>query len=249
MPLGAKIDICRKINIIYEEKGFLVLEKPAGLTVHPHVHQKEATLVDWLLEKYPEIRGVGESFRPGLVHRLDRDVSGLMVVAKNISYYHYLVEQFQARQVQKKYLALVLGNVPFSSGTINFSIGRNRKGKLVAFSSEEKNSVISGYKNIKTAITKYRIVQKINNFTLLELQILTGRTNQIRLHLKTWGFPIVGDKKYFQKSFLDAELQEEIKRIFLHAFYLSFLDQERRSLNFESDWPLELKNFLSLIKN
>jgi 23S rRNA pseudouridine1911/1915/1917 synthase len=249
MPLGTKIDIWRKINIIYEEKGFLVLEKPAGLTVHPHIHQKNATLVDWLLKKYPEIRGVGESFRPGLVHRLDRDVSGLMVVAKNISYYHYLVEQFQTRQVQKKYLALVQGEVPFTSGTINFSIGRNRKGRLIAFSPEEQNFISSGYKNIKTAITKYRIVQKFNNFTLLELQILTGRTNQIRLHLKAWGFPIVGDKKYFQKSLLRLKLQEKVERIFLHAFYLSFLNQRGRRLKFESALPLELKTFLNLIKN
>ena len=173
-----------------------------------------------------------------------------MLVAKNISYYHYLVKQFQKHRVQKKYLALVQGEVPSLSGIINFSIGRNRKGKLVAFSLKEKNFInAAGYKNVKRAITKYRVVQKFNNFTLLELQILTGRTNQIRLHLKTWGFPIVGDKKYFSIKSLEGNLKKEIKRIFLHAFYLSFLNRKGEVLEYESNCPLELKNFLCLIKN
>lgn len=248
MPLDTKIDIWRKINIIYKERGFLILEKPAGLTVHPHSHQKDGTLVDWLLEKYPAIKGVGESFRPGLVHRLDRDVSGLMVVARNISYYHYLIGQFQKCQVQKKYLALAKGEVPFASGSIDFSIGRNRQGQLIAFSSKDQDSVSSKYKNVKSAITRYKVVERFKGFTLLELQILTGRTNQIRLHLKTWGFPIVGDRKYSSLDFLEPQLRKRIKRIFLHASYLSFLTQEGKILKFKSNLPLEIKIFLDLIR-
>ena len=124
------IDIWRKINIIYEDKDFLILEKPAGLIVHPDKYQQDGTLVDWILKKYPEIEEVGEAGRQGLVHRLDKDVSGLMVIAKNNTTYHYLVNQFKNRKIKKEYLALAFGTISPTKGVIDFSIARDKKGKL-----------------------------------------------------------------------------------------------------------------------
>ncbi len=244
-----RIDISHKINIIYKDKDFLIIEKPSGLIVHPDRYQKENTLTDWILENYPEIEKVGEVSRQGLVHRLDKDVSGLMVIARNNVAYRYLISQFKNRKIKKEYLALVFGAIFPSKGIIDFPIARNKKGKLVALNS--KNLIArsfgqsqKGAKNIKPAITEYKVINKFQEFTLLKLKLLTGRTHQIRLHLKAMGCPIVGDKKYSNQSFLKPEMRKRVNRIFLHACSLGFYNQKGKWLEFKSDWPMELKEFL-----
>ena len=238
-----RIDIWHKINIIYKDKDFLIIEKPSGLIVHPHRFQKNNTLTDWILKKYPEIKKVGESSRPGLVHRLDKDVSGLMVIARNNATYQYLVEQFKNRKVKKEYLALVYKTISPAKGIINFSIARNKKGKLITIGSQN-TSIITKAKNIKSAITEYKIIKKFRDFTLLRLKLLTGRTHQIRLHLKAMGCPIVGDERYAKIKNQKSKIKNRLTRIFLHACCLGFYNQQGKWLEFKSNLPKELKEFL-----
>jgi len=244
-----RIDIWHKINIIYKDKDYLILEKPSGLIVHPDKHQKDNTLVDWILKEYPEIEKVGEASRQGLVHRLDRDVSGLMVIARNNEIYQYLIDQFKNRKVKKEYLALVFGTIYPPKGIIDFPIARNKKGKLVVLNS--KNLIASSFgsnqqkaKNIKSAITEYKVIDKFKDFTLLKLKLLTGRTHQIRLHLKAMGCPIVGDERYAKTINQRLKNRDKLNRIFLHACSLGFYNQQGEWLEFESQLPKELKEFL-----
>jgi len=245
----SRFDIWHKINIIYKDKDFLIIEKPHGLMAHPDRYQKDNTLINWILKDYPEIRKVGEAGRQGLVHRLDKDVSGLMVVARNDAAYQCLVGQFKNRNVEKKYLALVFGAISPFKGTINFSIARNKKGKLVTVNS--RNTPISGkVKNIKPAITEYEIINKFQEFTLLRIKLLTGRTHQIRLHLKAMGCPIVGDKRYARiKNQKLLKTKNKLDRIFLHAYCLGFHDLQNRWQEFKSELPDELKAFLKSIND
>jgi 23S rRNA pseudouridine1911/1915/1917 synthase len=220
-----------KLKIIFENSDFLVLEKPAGLLVHQTKHQKENTLVNFLLDKYPEIRSVGQKDRPGIVHRLDQDVSGLMVIAKNQKAYEHLIKQFQENKVKKKYLALAHGKPPEERGIIEAPLGRTKSGKLVVVRSHKK------VKFEKPALTRYRILRKFKKHTLLEIEPLTGRTHQIRLHLKSLGCPIVGDKQY-------GKTKDDFKRIFLYAYYLGFYDLNNQWREFEINLEEELKKFL-----
>jgi len=236
------IDILLKPNIIYKDNDFLVIEKPAGLLVHPTKYQEENTLVDWLLEEFPEIKDVGGKERPGIVHRLDREVSGLMAVAKTQAAYEHLVKQFTQNQIKKEYTALVHGQPPREKGTIDLPIGRTKKGKLVVVQSRKK------IKLEKPAITEYEIIKKFSifnfQFSLLKVRPLTGRTHQIRIHLKSIGCPIVGDLKYLPKHLRNQET-DKLNRIFLHASYLGFYDLNGHWREFKSELPVELTNFLN----
>jgi len=240
---SSRIDIWHKINIIYKDKDFLIIEKPSGLMVHPDKYQKDNTLTDWILKKYPEIKKVGEVGRQGLVHRLDRDVSGLMVIARNNASYQHLISQFKKREVKKEYLALVLGTISPAKGVIDFSIARNKKGKLVTIDSQD-TPFPGKVKNIKSAITEYKVINKFQDFTLLKLKLLTGRTHQIRIHLKAMGCPIIGDERYAKIKNQKSKIKNRLDRIFLHACCLGFYDQQGKWLEFKSDWPEELRKFL-----
>ncbi|MCF7879067.1 MAG: RluA family pseudouridine synthase [Candidatus Omnitrophica bacterium] len=226
------VDNSPKINIIYTDRDFLVLEKPAGILVHHTKHQKKNTLVDWLVKKFPEIKKVGEKGRYGIVHRLDRQVSGLMVIAKNQAMYKSLKSQFKYRRVEKEYTVLIYGKVN-EKGVIKKPIGRTKSNKLAVIESDRDA------KFKKQAITRYKVIKRFKNYTLLRVNILTGRTHQIRLHLKSIGSPIVGDRK--SKDF-------DLNRIFLHASFLGFHDLDEKWHEFESNLPNKLKNILNKIK-
>ncbi|MCD4693894.1 RluA family pseudouridine synthase [bacterium] len=215
--------IFSKIKIIREEDEFIIIDKPAGLVVHPVASFKGLTLVDFLLKKYPEIKGVGEDeIRPGIVHRLDKDVSGVMVIARTIDSFKNLKEQFKNRKVVKKYIALVHGEVE-NDDTINLPIKRSNKGYKMAavpvnYDGEDK---------FREAITHLTVLEKHVNVTLLDIKIETGRTHQIRTHLLAYGHPIVGDKIYTTKEYKlkDKKLLEKNKiedKIYLKAYYLAF---------------------------
>ncbi|MCH7758855.1 RNA pseudouridine synthase [Patescibacteria group bacterium] len=235
------IDILTKINILYENKEFLVIIKPAGLLVHPTKYQKIGTLSDWLIEFYPEIKVIGDKDRPGIIHRLDKEVSGIMVVAKTLEIYQHLIEEFKNRKIKKEYVALVYGSPPKEKGEIDLPLGRTKKGKIVAIEYRRK------IKHERQAFTKYKTIQRFKNFTLLQVLPLTGRTHQIRVHLKAIGCPIVGDQRYGKLKNEKIEINKELNRIFLHASYLGFYDFKKQWQEFSSDLPVDLKKFLNKI--
>jgi len=222
-----------KLKIIFENKNIIVIDKPAGLTVHPVKPEQDDTLVNGLIAYYPEIKKVGDdSLRPGIVHRLDKDTSGLMVVAKNNSVFDYLKKQFQERKVIKKYLALVCGQVKDKKGTITKAISLSKK-------DHKKRSALLDEKS-KKAWTEYRVLKRFKNYTLLEVEPKTGRTHQIRVHLASIGHPIAGDKQYkFKRQSWPANLTRQ----FLHAAYLKFQLPNGKVKEFKSELPRDLKDF------
>lgn len=236
------------LKIIYQDNNFLVINKPAGLLVHPTQNYEKNTLVNLILEKYPEIKNVGDLQRPGIVHRLDKEVSGLMVIAKTQKGFDTLKEQFQNRLIYKEYLALVHGKLPKEEGAIDFPIGYSVDSSLRA-AHPLKNKKEKFDQHDKEAVTEYEVVRRIKNYTLVKVKIRTGRTHQIRVHFKSIGYPIVGDKIYHLKRFFQIfqKKKDKINRPFLHATKLGFYDLNNNFKTFESELPIELKNYLSQI--
>jgi 23S rRNA pseudouridine1911/1915/1917 synthase len=208
------------IKIIYEDDNLLAINKPAGLVVHSDGKTKEYTLIDWIIENYPEIKNVGESVeynghvisRPGIVHRIDRYTSGVLLIAKTQDSFLYLKEQFKERNIKKIYKAIVYGNVKKDSGTIDRPIGRSSK-DFRAWSAE---STARG--KLRDAITEYKTLKNSKNFSYLELHPKTGRTHQIRVHLKYIKHPIVCDSLYAPKK----ECALGLSRMALHAEFIEF---------------------------
>lgn len=219
------------LNIIFENDDFYVIDKQAGLTVHPGAGQKDRTLINGLLYIRPQQR---ELPRYGLVHRLDKDTSGLMLLAKNIQSHTIITDLIQTKQVQRNYYALVHGK-PISGKTINLPIGRHPKNRLLF-------CVKDGGRN---AVTHFKVKDRYKNFSLLDVELETGRTHQIRVHLKHIGHPIAGDKSYNTiKVWKDArpdELQAitELKRQALHSYSLGFTYKDEE-FKFESEVPADL---------
>lgn len=215
-------------KVVHADDDILVIDKPYGLVVHPGAGNRQGTLVNALLARYPEIRSVGDPDRPGIVHRLDKETSGLMVVARTPRACESLVSQFKSREVRKTYLGLVWGTMSAVEGRLDLPIGRHATNR-------QKISVKTS--SPREAITEYKVLEKFQGFTLLEIRPLTGRTHQIRVHLAAAGHPLVGDSKYGRKrpgNLLDkgiygsgrrAEslLKEASPRLFLHAHKLSFM--------------------------
>lgn len=224
-------------TIVYENDDVLVIDKPSGLTVHPGDTTDGPTLVDWLVSHVPTITTVGDdpTLRPGIVHRLDRDVSGLMVIAKTQRAFNHLKRQFMDRTVKKEYLALVYGIPRTPHGTIDLPIERSRRlhGRMAA-----KPDGTEG----RDAITHYEMIRQVKNSALLRVTIETGRTHQIRVHLKALGHPIVGDTVYTTKPF--RHKQQPIDRPFLHAAKLTFTDLKGDTLTFESPLPETLRRLI-----
>jgi 23S rRNA pseudouridine1911/1915/1917 synthase len=200
------------LNIVYEDSDLIVVNKPRGMSVHPGAGRETGTLVNALLAHCRDLSGIGGVMRPGIVHRLDKDTSGLIVVAKNDLAHQALAGQFKNREVSKKYLALVHGVVKQDQGVIETLIGRHRVLR-------KKMSVIGagGEGRGKSAITHYKVVERFKNYALVELDLKTGRTHQIRVHMNYLGFPLIGDPTYGKKK-------EEFKvnGQMLHAAELSF---------------------------
>lgn len=214
------------LNIVYHDDDLLVVDKPAGLIVYPAPGHPAHTLVNAILSRFPEL--ADSSLRPGIVHRLDKDTSGLMVVAKNAAAQDDLMSQFKARSVAKTYLALVKGRLEPEHGIIEADIGRDpRHRKRMAVVAEGKE-----------ARTRYHVMEYIGDCTLLEIKPETGRTHQIRVHLAAIGFPVVGDKVYGAKSAF-------LSRQFLHASRLGFkLPSTGEHVEFTSDLPPDLAQAL-----
>jgi 23S rRNA pseudouridine1911/1915/1917 synthase len=197
------------LQILYEDKDVIVVNKPAGMVVHPGAGNASGTLVNALLFHCGKLSNLGSPSRPGIVHRLDKETSGVMVIAKTDSAYLRLVEQFRKRTVEKRYLALVKGHMPLDTGEIDAPVGRHVRDR-------QKMAVLTH--RGKPAYTTYQVKKRFNDSTLLELKIKTGRTHQIRVHLSYMGYPLLGDAKYGTRG--------EYNRQMLHAFFLSFSHPE-----------------------
>ena len=217
------------LSVIYEDEDILVIDKPAGMVVHPAPGHRRDTVANALLARLPGIEEVGDEQRPGIVHRLDMDTSGLMVAAKNRRAHHHVSGQIKDRSVLKGYTALAKGNIDPPEGVIKARIGRdNRNRKRMAV-------VQLG----REAETSYRAVESAPGYTLLEVIPKTGRTHQIRVHLSALGYPIVGDALYGGKD-------PRLERQFLHAHLLGIrLPGTGEYMEFTSPLPADLKAFLS----
>lgn len=227
------------IEVIFENEDLVVANKPSGLLTHPTLKSKESALSDILLSKYPEIKDVGEGEdRPGIVHRLDRDTSGLIVIARTQASYKKLKELFKKREIEKKYYALVWGIPAKSKGKIEKQIGAY-KGKRITV---EEYSQIKPSKT-RYAYTSWELLEKYNKFSLLSVSPKTGRTHQIRVHLSSIGHPIVCDKIYGGKKKCPLDLG----RLFLHAYFLGIPADKSTMLEFELRLPKDLDNFLNSV--
>ncbi|MBI2057575.1 MAG: RluA family pseudouridine synthase [Candidatus Yanofskybacteria bacterium] len=228
------------LSIVYEDKDFFVINKPSGIAVHKtHPKDPNKTLVDFILEKYPEIKNVGDDpkIRPGIVHRLDKETSGLMTIAKTQSAFEYLKKQFQERKIKKTYLALVQGQLKNKTGTIDLPLGKI---------GTKQTTRMKGKKELKEreAITEYKIIREFADYSLLEVYPKTGRTHQIRIHLNAIGHPVVCDSLYGGRKKI---CPPELGRLFLHAQKLEFTSPSGQHLFLEVDPPKELTNFLDSI--
>ena len=222
------------LTIIYQDSDIIVLDKPPGLTVHPAPGHPSGTLVNALLAACPDLRGIAGTLRPGIVHRLDKDTSGLMVVAKNDRAQRALQQQLKDREVHKTYLALVRGVPKPREGTIEAPLARHPKNR-------KKMAVIAGGRE---AITRYRLREEIagGRYSLLEVEPITGRTHQIRVHMSALGHPVVGDATYGRRS-------EIIARQALHASKLAFaMPLGGRAVEFESPLPHDIREAIERLR-
>jgi 23S rRNA pseudouridine1911/1915/1917 synthase len=224
------------LDILFENRDVLVVNKPAGMVVHPSAGHADGTLAHAALAHAPQMEGVGGELRPGIVHRLDKDTSGIILIAKNDIAHRWLQDQFRLRKVEKVYLALVDGRPPTPEGRIEAAIARDP-------SHRKKMAVVPPDRG-REAVSEYRTLEEFRNYTLLEVHPLTGRTHQIRLHLAFLGCPVSGDTVYgHRKSSL------ALSRHFLHAARISLkLPGETRERVFEAPLPDELRKALETIR-
>lgn len=220
------------LRVLYEDGCVIVLEKPSGMVVHPGAGRRQGTLVNALLYHYPGIKDIGPEERPGIVHRLDKETSGLMVVAKTAEAYSGLQRQFKQRSVEKIYWGLVYGKIAKQKGTIDWAVGRHVK-------HGERMSVKT--KKPRSAETHFEVFKRYRDYTLLEIRPVTGRTHQIRVHLAASGHPVAGDSRYGR-----IKSKRRCPRLFLHAHHLGFFHPEaHKRMDFLSPLPDDLEKFLS----
>ncbi|MCK4891398.1 MAG: RluA family pseudouridine synthase, partial [Candidatus Pacebacteria bacterium] len=233
------------IEIIYEDDDVIVIDKPAGVLSQIAESSKAPAISDFLVEYYPKIKEVGEDEqRYGIVHRLDKDTSGVMIVAKNNKSFEFLKDQFKNRKAQKTYTALVYGTVEPKEGIIDLKIGRSKTkpNMQTVIDTKKKENIKS-----REALTIYKTIKKFESYTLLEVQPKTGRMHQIRVHLKALGYPVVGDKKYFFKKYRD--IKPKLERQFLHAGELKIKLPNGKISAFRSKLPKDLEKFLDEINS
>ena len=225
------------LDILFENDDLIVVNKPAGMVVHPAAGHASGTLVNAVLGHAPELEGIGGEERPGVVHRLDKETSGLILLAKNERSHRWLQDQFRLRTVEKTYLALVDGKPPTPSGRVEAHIGRDP--------SHRKRMAIVPESRGREAISEYKTIESFKDHTLLEFHPLTGRTHQIRLHCAFLGCPLVGDEIYGKRH-----SSIELGRHFLHAYRLKIiLPEEKEPRHFEAPLPEELERVLIALRS
>jgi 23S rRNA pseudouridine1911/1915/1917 synthase len=235
-----------EIEIIFEDSNIIVVNKHAGISVHPSSERDEGTLANALVDLYPEIVGIGDGslgshLRPGIVHRLDKDTSGVMVVARNQKTFDELKRKFQNREVSKKYEAIIFGQLDKKRVVVTDPIAR---------SSSYRKQVIAGKKTktkVRDAVTEFEVIDEIGRYSVVEARPKTGRTHQIRVHLNSLGHPIVGDKLYTRKEFLNDKKLKNAKRQLLHAKELEF-ELFGEPYKFSAQHPFDFVEFLEEIR-
>jgi 23S rRNA pseudouridine1911/1915/1917 synthase len=230
------------LKIVYEDKNLLIVDKPAGMVVHPGAgqsHIKDSMVNAVLHYCKGSLSGIGGVLRPGIVHRLDKDTSGLLIVAKNDKTHQYLMNLFKERHVEKNYFALLCGHLSPEKGTIEAPIGRAR--------GDRKKMAVSEHG--KEAVTKYRVMKYFKGCTYVEIRLITGRTHQIRVHFNSIGFPVIGDTVYGNlKVNKNFEQEYGLSRLFLHAGRIGFVMPGKKELSFyEAPLPAALKKVLKLL--
>ena len=242
------------MNILYDDEDIIVINKHPGIVVHPGAGNYDNTIVNGLLYKYKnKLSSVGGKLRPGIVHRIDKDTSGVIVVAKNDYSHANLAKQFSDHSIKRTYEALVWGSLKPSKGKINANIGRSIKNRQLMSVRKDKG---------KTAITNYKTLKIFTNtnlpkISLIECELETGRTHQIRVHMKYKGTSILGDKQYGRKNLKFKKINEsfynnliDLKGQLLHAKSLAFIHPSKNKwVNFESELPNDFKKLLDLLKN
>lgn len=230
------------LTVLYEDEDLIVIDKPAGMVVHPGAGHRQGTLVNALLHHVDDLSGIGGEERPGIVHRLDRGTSGLMVVAKHDAAHRELSRQFQTREVEKRYLALVWGLVE-AGRKIDLPIGRDPK---------DRQKMSTRARQAREAVTRIVRAEKYRGVTLVEVAIDTGRTHQIRVHLAAINHPIAGDVTYGGvRRHMAADVRPigRLERPFLHAHTLAFQHpRDGRRMSFESPLPADLQDVLDLLR-
>ncbi|MGB2992108.1 MAG: RluA family pseudouridine synthase [Paenisporosarcina sp.] len=222
------------LEIVYEDEDVLVVNKPRGMVVHPAPGHTSGTLVNGLMYQVKDLSGINGIMRPGIVHRIDKDTSGLLMVAKNDKAHVSLVDQLVKKTVTRKYIALVHGHIPHDKGTVDAPIGRDPRDR------QSMTVVDSG----KHAITHFRVLERFGNFTLVECRLETGRTHQIRVHMKYIGYPLAGDPKYGPKKTIDFDGQA------LHAAVIGFIHPRTEEyMEFESPLPQVFNELLEEMKS
>lgn len=226
-PLEAKAEDV-EFEIVYEDKDLLVINKPQGIVVHPCSSTKSGTLVNGLLLRVKDLSGINGVLRPGIVHRLDKNTSGLMLVAKNDLAHNSLAKQIKEKTCKRKYLALLEGNLKTDEGRIETFLARSKRDrKKIAVSDEGK-----------LAITDYKVVKRYTDSTLVEFSLKTGRTHQIRVHASHLHHPVVGDDVY-------GHVVKNLKGQLLHSYFLSFVHPTKNEvMNFEIELPDYFKDYL-----
>jgi 23S rRNA pseudouridine1911/1915/1917 synthase len=230
-----------KIEIIFEDENLLVVNKPPGIIVAAEREEKEKTLIDLLIEEKDYLKEIKSPPRYGLVHRLDKDTSGVLLIAKNNKTLDFLQNQFKQRKTTKKYLALAIGKIEENKGEIETFIGRSpkdRKKQKVYLPGDPRS------KGKRKAKTKYKVVKRFKNYTLLEIEPKTGRKHQIRCHLNWMHHPIAGDKLY---GFKNQKTPKDLKRHFLHAISLE-IELFKEKKEFAADLPKDLKEIIKNLK-
>ncbi|MGX1264712.1 23S rRNA pseudouridine1911/1915/1917 synthase [Rossellomorea marisflavi] len=222
------------LDIAYEDQDVIVVNKPKGMVVHPAPGHSSGTMVNGLMHHCKDLSGINGVMRPGIVHRIDKDTSGLLMVAKNDLAHEHLVNQLVEKTVTRKYTAVVHGNIPHEYGTIDAPIGRDPKDR-------QRMTVVD---NGKKAVTHFRVLDRYEDFTLVECELETGRTHQIRVHMKYIGYPLAGDPKYGPRKTLPLNGQA------LHAGTLGFVHPRTEEyMEFHADLPEEFTKLIARLEN
>lgn len=236
-PILEELDVVPEdldLEIVYEDEDVLVVNKPKGMVVHPAPGHSQGTLVNGLMHHCNDLSGINGVVRPGIVHRIDKDTSGLLMVAKNDASHNSLVDQLVKKTVTRKYVALVHGHIPHDKGTIDAPIARDPK--------ERQNMAVVD--KGKHAVTHFRVLERFGNFTLVECRLETGRTHQIRVHMKYIGFPLVGDPKYGPRKTMDIGGQA------LHAEVIGFNHPKTGEyMEFSAEPPAEFAELLESLRD
>ncbi|MDO4378563.1 MAG: RluA family pseudouridine synthase [Erysipelotrichia bacterium] len=221
------------LDIRYEDEDVIVINKPKGLIVHPTASTTEHTLVEGVLAHCKDLSGINGVMRPGVVHRIDKDTTGLIIMAKNDAAHNFLAEQLKDKTMNRKYYALVNGVIGHDNGTIDAPIGRDPNDR-------QKMAVTD--KNSKDAVTQFKVLERFNKYTLIECSLKTGRTHQIRVHLDYIGYPVVNDPKYAPRKMKgDGQL--------LHAHQLTFIHpRTKQKMTVEAPLPSNFADFLDKLR-